>query len=367
MKKVVVFAAGGTAGHVEPALATAQALRSRNSDKTECRFIGTTSGIENSLVVGAGFRLDHISKVTLPRKISVALLLWPFRWLHVLSQTYRLLHKVDLLIGFGGYVSAPCYVIAKLLRIPILIHEQNAKPGWGNRLGSFLTNHVAITFESARSTGGSWRNATLVGLPLRATIRELAMANPESRGERKTQACRNYGLDSHKPVFLVFGGSLGAERINQSLAQVLPELLSRGVQIIHGVGKSNKLPDSQPGYLPLPYIDNMADAYAASDLVMARSGAATCIEISAVQNYAVLVPLAIGNGEQRANAAELVSIGAAEILDNSHLTGEWLTANIDRLIATAAHLREHRTSPALPDSATLLADMATNLLTEKAR
>ena len=371
MTKVVTFAAGGTAGHVEPAIAVAHELSAHgfkgNTEKLECKFIGTKSGIENQLVVAAGFPLHHISKVTLPRKISVSVLLWPFRWMSVLSQTFRLLRETDLLIGFGGYVSAPCYVVAKFLRIPIVVHEQNAKPGWANRLGACFTSNTTITFASARRTGKCWSQAQLVGLPLRDSILGLASSDAHERTRRRELACKEFGLDPALPVMLIFGGSLGAERINQSVAEALPTLLKCGVQIIHGVGRSNKLPISMPGYVPLPYLENMADAYAASDLILARSGAATCVEIATVQNYAVLVPLAVGNGEQRANAQELVGEGAAELLDNSHLTGEWLTHNIGRLMLKATQQRDNRQAKLQPNAAQLMAELIRSLLVKGSR
>ncbi len=371
MKKVVSFAAGGTAGHVEPALAVARELTQHGSaqdlDEIECRFIGTDKGIENKLVVDAGFKLDHISKVTLPRSISISLLAWPFHWIKVLLQAQRLLRNSDLLIGFGGYVSAPCYLAAKILRIPIVIHEQNAKPGWGNRLGALMTGNIAITFESARRTGTKWSRALMVGMPLRDSILSLASSSKAERAQHRERACKGFGFDSLKPIVLIFGGSLGAERINQSVAECLSILLNHGVQIIHGVGTSNKLPMAMPGYLPMPYLENISEAYAASDLVIARSGAATCVEIAAIQNYAVLVPLAIGNGEQRANAEELVAGGGAEILENAHLTGEWLASNIDRLVATAIQSRENREVKIQPNAARLMADMIRSLLTKSSK
>ena len=371
MTKVVSFAAGGTAGHVEPALAVARQLNAPGfegiSEQIECKFIGTKNGIENQLVVDAGFQLNHISKITLPRKISLSILSWPFRWISVLFQTYRLLRATDVLIGFGGYVSAPCYVVAKFMTIPIVVHEQNAKPGWANRLGAHLASNTVITFANARRTGKQWSQAQLVGLPLRDSILSLASSDANQRHLHRESAIKEFGLDPALPVMLIFGGSLGAERINQSVAEALPALLERGIQIIHAVGRSNKLPTSLPGYVPLPYLENMAEAYAASDLILARSGAATCVEIATVQNYAVLVPLAVGNGEQRANAEELVGEGAAEILDNSHLTGEWLTHNIDRLILKATQQRETRQVKTQPNAARLMAELVRSLVTKSSR
>jgi UDP-N-acetylglucosamine--N-acetylmuramyl-(pentapeptide) pyrophosphoryl-undecaprenol N-acetylglucosamine transferase len=371
MTIVVTFAAGGTAGHVEPALAVARELSSHGfngpSEHIDCQFIGTKGGIEKQLVVAAGFQLNHISKVTLPRKISLQVLIWPFRWINVLSQTYRLVRGSDVLIGFGGYVSAPCYVVARLLRIPIVVHEQNAQPGWANRLGAYLTSNIVITFVRSRRTGKRWSQAKLVGLPLRDSILSLASADANQRKSHRDLACKEFGLDPSLPVLLIFGGSLGAERINQSVAEALPNLLERDLQIIHAVGRSNKVPASMPRYVPLAYLENMAQAYAASDLILARSGAATCVEIATVQNYAVLVPLAVGNGEQRANAEELVGEGAAEILDNSHLTGEWLSHNIERLILKATLHRDNRQVKIQPNAALLMAELVRSLARKSLR
>lgn len=350
MRRVVTLVAGGTAGHVEPALSVAKWLRNHHPEIT-CEFVGTNSGIENTLVPAAGFRLRKIRKVPMPRSFSWRTILWPLQLLAALAKTFVIINQSSVVVGFGGYVSAPAYLVAKMRGIPIVIHEQNAKPGWANRLGAYLTSNLAIAFESARFTDSRWNHAHLVGMPLRESIDEIAIASSEERERIRLDFCQRTGFHIQAPIVLVFGGSLGAKRINETIAGSLIYFQHEGIQVVHGVGTGNQIPSRTDHYLPLEYLANMAELYAIADLVIARCGAVTCSEIAAVADFALLVPLPIGNGEQRANAQELVRNNQAEIVDNSHLTSEWLNNNIDRLIKEAIEFKNAR-KPMMPlDSA----------------
>ena len=360
MKSIVTLVAGGTAGHIEPALAVANWLRQEHPE-LKCEFIGTASGLESTLIPQAGFPLRIIEKAPAPRRISLSALIWPIRLIQALGQTYRALSSTSVVVGFGGYVAAPAYVAAKLLRIPTLIHEQNSKPGWANNLGSNLTSNLSVAFDGARSTGAKWSAAELVGMPLRKNIVEVASLSTAERLAMRNELCREIGFDSSKPIVLIFGGSQGAKRINETIRDARVELEQLGIQVIHGIGRAEPLPVRSDTYLPLDYIANMAIFYAAADLVIARSGAVTCAEIAAVQDYALFIPLPIGNGEQSANAMELVSAKRAELIENSHITSEWLMSNIDRLLESGRQLAAARTPKVPMNSAKILGEWVVKL------
>ena len=350
MTTVVSLIAGGTAGHIEPALAVARRIRVER-EEIVCEFVGTKRGLETSLIPEAGFVLRTIRKVPMPRKISLKILTWPFEMCIAMVETFQVLKKSNLIIGFGGYVSAPCYFIGWLLRIPIVIHEQNAKPGWANRFGAYFTDSILLAFSGARKTSKRWKNAQVIGMPLRESLLEVARMEPEMRRDIRKSLCARTSFNPDLPLVVVFGGSQGARRINDTIFTSLPALASKKIQIIHGVGKGNSHPDATEYYLPYPYLDNMPELYAAADLVIARSGAVTCSELSAAQVFSLLIPLPIGNGEQRANAQDLLESGIAEVIDNSHITNDWLIENIEQLLTKALMAKNHLVPKTIPDAA----------------
>ena len=329
--KRVLLVGGGTAGHVEPALAVGKWL-SDNGVGIQCEFLGTSNGIESRLVPQAGFPLHTIRKAALPRRISLSTIIWPLQFLASFLGALRIVRSCDLIIGFGGYVSTPAYVAAKVLGIPIVIHEANALPGWANRLGAQLTKNVDIAFASTRNYGGKWQSAQLVGMPIRSAIAQVADLSHAQRQEIKARVLADFGLDSGRPILFVFGGSLGAQSLNSAITQFLESAEADHFTLIHAVGLGNSLPVATSHYKPLGYIDNMADIYAIADLIISRSGAVSCAEIESVGVPAILVPLPIGNGEQEANAKDLVASDQATVISNSEFSASWLSANILSLV-----------------------------------
>lgn len=329
----LLFAGGGTAGHVEPSLALARALRAKYPD-SEISFIGTVEGLEMSLVPAAGFKIFPIEKVSISRTLSPSLLKVPFQLVKSILQTSRLLKGADCAVGFGGYVSAPLYCAALLKRVPLVIHEQNAKPGWANRIGAKFTSHTAISYPVR---GGALSRAELTGLPLRADVlRALSSSSSDwsrARSEAKKRVADRYQLDTSKPLIFIFGGSQGSLAINRVIDESRNAIEASGYSILHGVGKKNEAAAPSSSYRALGYIDEMADCYLAADLLIARSGAVTCAEARALSRYNLFIPLPIGNGEQALNAASLVEDGRAEVLSQEQFTAPWLISNIDRLIA----------------------------------
>lgn len=329
----ILFAGGGTAGHIEPALAVARKWSERYP-QAEIIFIGTDSGLENVLVPSAGFQLCHIPKVTIARKLSLSLLKVPFQLISAIRKSSALLKDVDCAIGFGGYVSAPLYCAAFLTRTPFVIHEQNARPGWANRVGALLTPYLAVTYPV---TNGTLAKAELTGLPLRADVLK-ALANSQQDWEGARVAAKRslglrYNFDPTKPLIFIFGGSQGSVAINSVIEHARPILEESGAVVLHGVGKSNPLPASSKTYIPLSYIDEMATCYLAADLLISRSGAVTCAEAAALARFSLFIPLPIGNGEQALNADSLVKAGRAEILEQSKFNAAWIRSNIARLIS----------------------------------
>ena len=349
----ILLVGGGTAGHVEPALAVADWLL-ENSEDVSCEFVGTKSGIEMELVPAAGLKLHLVTKAPLPRKFNPSSLIWPYKFIVSIIQSLRIVRSADLLIGFGGYVSAPCYIAAKLSRVPIFIHEANAIPGWANKLGINFAELTFTAFSSTSKFGGKWESAVLAGMPIREEIFAISGLSKSDRSTKWDATYRKLELDRSNRTIFIFGGSLGAQSINAVVAKALPGLLGAGFNVIHAVGKNNQLPKAAPGYAPLSYITDMADMYIASDLVISRGGAVTCAELDAANSFALIVPLPIGNGEQVANAQDLVDKGAARICLNSEFTAEWLLSNIESLALAADNWNIKRVQGVKPRAAELI-------------
>ena len=325
----VLFAGGGTAGHVEPALAVARQWRAQHPD-SKITFVGTREGLEARLVPAAGFDLRFITKVRIARRISPSLLIAPFALLRSVAQSVVLMRKADLVIGFGGYVSAPAYLAAAMTRTPIVIHEANARPGIANRLGALFTAHTAIAHPI---DSGKLSHALLAGLPLREDVVSAYRSASGNWEQARTSAKSALGFDSAKPLIFIFGGSQGSVALNAVIAEARSELCAGGIQILHGLGARNASPSAMAGYQGHGYIADMATAYLAADLVISRSGAVTCAEVNTLGRFALFIPLPIGNGEQELNARSLVLQSRARILAQSDFTPSWLSAHIKELLS----------------------------------
>jgi UDP-N-acetylglucosamine--N-acetylmuramyl-(pentapeptide) pyrophosphoryl-undecaprenol N-acetylglucosamine transferase len=321
----VLLAGGGSAGHVSPLLALADRLVA-DDPATQVLAIGTATGLEARLVPARGYRFAEIPKAPLPRRPSAAALRLPGRLRAAVDAAQAAIEAVsaDVVVGFGGYVAAPAYLAARRAKVPIVVHEQNSRPGFANRLGARFATRVAVSFP-----GTPLRGAVRTGLPLRREITGL------DRDQMRVPARGGFGLDPDRPTLLVFGGSLGAQRLNLVMPQVAGDLGEMGVQVLHvcGMGKTVDLPAAAPRYVVQQYVDRMELAYAAADLVVGRAGANTVSEITALGLPAVFVPLPIGNGEQRLNAEPVVAAGGGVMVDDAAFTADWLRANLLPLLA----------------------------------
>ncbi|MCX6445438.1 MAG: glycosyltransferase, partial [Actinobacteria bacterium] len=298
-------------------------MKENPADK--CIFIGTSEGLETSLVPAAGFTLRTIKKVVLARRFSLGVLLLPLNLLQAVMQARSIIKGSSLLIGFGGYVSAASYLAAKSCGVPIVIHEANARPGIANRLGTRFTSALAVSTPVNR---GPFSRALITGMPLKSSI-------TSDWNLVRSQAKRTLGFDDAMPLVLVVGGSQGSQAMNTVIAQSLSILLEKKIQVMHSLGRKNALPSAQSGYQPHSYIAEMATAYLAADVVISRSGAVTCSEFEALGKFALFIPLAIGNGEQLPNAEHLASLGRARVISQKDFTSSWLLANIDSLLSAS--------------------------------
>jgi UDP-N-acetylglucosamine--N-acetylmuramyl-(pentapeptide) pyrophosphoryl-undecaprenol N-acetylglucosamine transferase len=327
-----VLAGGGTAGHIQPAISVAQAIKQSHPD-AQLLFLGTSAGLENRLVPEAGFELALITKVSLPRKLSMAVVKAPFQLVKSIRQSRKHLQGTDVLIGFGGYVCAPAYLAAVSMGLPFVIHEANAKPGVANRLGALFTKKLAVATPVAK---GRFSSALLTGLPLRDDVQKALISSRSDWAQARRKAKLSLGFDPDLALILIVGGSQGSVALNTTVTQSLVSLAAKRIQLLHSLGNSNQLPTTTDLYKPVAYISEMATAYLAADLIIARSGAVTCSEVNALGRYALFIPLPIGNGEQEVNAKFLVEQGRAEIIPQSLFTSQWVGANIERLLASSA-------------------------------
>lgn len=322
----VLLATGGTAGHIEPALNLADYLVAQDAN-TQIVVVGRAEGLEARLVPARGYRLRTIPAVPMPRKPSPDLIKVPWRVTDSVRRVGAIIadEKPDVVVGFGGYVAMPAYAAARRAGIPLVIHEANARAGIANRVGARLTPFAA------EAVPASLRGARHVGMPLRPAIVEL------DRDRRRAEARAHFGLEPDRTTLLVFGGSLGAQRLNQTLSAASSAVRGSGVQVLHAVGEKRAglgpIGEGPAPYVTLDYIDRMDLAYAAADLAVSRAGAMTCAELAAVGLPAVYVPLPVGNGEQALNATPVVSAGGGLLVDDAAFTPEVVTGTVLPLLA----------------------------------
>jgi len=334
----VLIATGGTAGHIEPALAVADALVEM-APATGILVMGSPRGLETSLVPARGYELVTVPAVPLPRKPNMDLVKLPWRLVGAVRAARRVLRErhIDVVVGFGGYASLPGYLAARR-RIPVVVHEANARAGIANKIGARYAVAVA-----AAVTGSGLVGAVVTGNPVRRSISELHRA--ELRGEAR----RHFGLDPDAPTVLVTGGSQGAQRINTAVRACAEDFAAAGIGVLHHHGRKNVLEptDQRPPYVLTPYIERMDLAYAAADLVVARAGAMTVAELGAVGLPAVYVPLPHGNGEQRLNAAQALASGAAIAVDDADFDAGAVRSSVIGLIGDGQRFSAMRAAAAV--------------------
>lgn len=330
----VLIAAGGTGGHIYPGIAVAKEIM-RRDETSEVLFVGTARGLETKIVPDNGFQLSLIKSAGLKNVGFVGklkgLLILPKSFL----EARRLIKdfKPDVVIGAGGYVSGPVLLTASLMRVPTLVMDSNALPGFTNRrLAPFVTK-AALTFDEALPFFG--KKGIVTGNPVR---KEFFDIQPKQRGE--------------KVNLLIFGGSQGARAINNAMGDALDKLPKDKLQITHQTGEFDfeKLKEiySRSVFTDADvraYISNMVDEFAKADLVICRAGATTCAELSAAGKAAIMIPLpTAADDHQRKNAEALQNAGAAKMILQRDLTGESLANEILDLINSAEKITAMETA-----------------------
>ncbi|HVP38433.1 MAG TPA: undecaprenyldiphospho-muramoylpentapeptide beta-N-acetylglucosaminyltransferase [Candidatus Saccharimonadales bacterium] len=332
----IIIAGGGTGGHVYPGLAVAEEVRRRHPD-WEVAFVGTLRGLETRVLPETGFPLHLISVRALPRRPGLSQLVAGFCFLQGLMQSLRLLRseRPAVVLGTGGFVSAPVALAARLLRIPVVIQEQNSVPGLTNRWLSGMVNEVHINFSESRQYFRRKNHLKLTGNPVR---REVLSGDPRATAEK-------YGLDPARFTLFVFGGSRGAHSLNQAVVNGWPLLSHQPeLQLIMQTGSEDyewvSRHVSGPGVVVRDYLPHISEAYCVADLVVARAGAMTISEITACGLPSILVPYPhAAQKHQLTNAQNLVSRGAAAMLADEDMMGERLAREVLALMEDRARLK----------------------------
>ncbi|MEK7727807.1 MAG: undecaprenyldiphospho-muramoylpentapeptide beta-N-acetylglucosaminyltransferase [candidate division KSB1 bacterium] len=319
----VVFAGGGTGGHLYPAIAIAEAFAKRVAN-CEFMFIGTAQGLEARVVPKLGYRLELVPVRGLLRKLALSNLLVPIRLLQSVLRCLKLFRefKQDLIIGTGGYVSGPALLAAWLTRRRFVIQEQNNFPGLVNRQLGNRADAVFLSFEETRKFFARQKNIHVVGNPVRANLQERTRAQREA-------AARKWSLEANKTTLLVFGGSQGARRINELILELLPRLMKiEALQILWGTGpthfeKISAHVKQEARVVAVPYLDDMNLAYALADFVVCRAGASTIFELLLCGLPSILIPFPFATADhQTFNARALEKTGAARLLVEKELSSE---------------------------------------------
>ena len=340
MSRTILLAGGGTAGHVFPALAVGRALTEADPD-VEVVFVGVADRLEARLVPEAGFELVTIDAVSIPRKPSPRLLKVPGALRAGVRACRELItdRHAAAAVTFGGYVSFPLDRAAFREQLPLVIHEQNSVPGLTNRVAARWSDRIALTFPGSAARFSRAERCVVTGNPVRLDVLEL------DRPARRREAREQFGLDPDLPTVLVFGGSQGARSINRSLVDAHGRWQGRTVQLLHAAGSAGYVaatrdwerartehPEGPPAKL-VEFIDDMASAYAAADVVVCRAGATSIAELTVLGIPSVLVPYPHATADhQRENANALARAGGAVVIDDEDLTGASLVAAIGPLL-----------------------------------
>ena len=378
MSRVVLFAGGGTGGHVFPALATARALKKLDDD-LEPVFVGVADRLEAQLVPAAGFQLHTISTPMIPRRLSPRLFTIPAALRRSVAHVAEIIEQQQPVaaVTFGGYVSFPLARAAARAQLPLAIHEQNAVPGLANRVASRWADKIAISVPGSASRFRRPERCVVTGNPVRDEIAGL------DRQAQRAAARENFELHPDRRTLLIFGGSQGARTLNRAIVDAHHLWGDTDLQVLHATGRSAyeetatawakaRETDRGPRVKLVDFIDSMADAYAAADLVVCRAGATSIAELTTLGIPSVLVPYPHATRDhQTENAMALARAGGARVIEDDALDGHTLVkvcrplldddeelavlaegsrafgrpdaaANVARLISTLADARDPR-------------------------
>lgn len=363
----VVIAGGGTAGHVYPALALAAAL-----DEDRVIFVGTSSGAEASLVTEHGYPLETIEVSGFDRGRPTSFFATAARAAGAMRSARGLLARLapDVVVGMGGYVSLPVCLAARTRRVPVVLHEQNIVFGLANRICKSFAKRIGVSFEetlaSARGRG------VLVGNPVRREIAEMRSGPHGGRAEQRRAGLKTFELDPDRRTLLVFGGSLGAQRINQAAIELTSLWADRrSLQVLHVAGRMQaetfleqarqRVGDGDLVYRAVGYVDEMAQAYAVADLALCRGGATTVAELTVAGLPSIIVPYPYHRDRQQERHARVLErVGAARVLLDEDTTAETVAEMAENLLRDdelLATMSRAALGIARPDAAERLADL----------
>ncbi|MDR0300115.1 MAG: undecaprenyldiphospho-muramoylpentapeptide beta-N-acetylglucosaminyltransferase [Streptococcaceae bacterium] len=327
----IVLTGGGTGGHIYPALAFAKYLKTVEQD-AEILYIGTEKGLESKIVPAAGYDFKTIDIQGIRRSLSLENIRTVWKYLRSTAVARKMLRdfKPDIVLGTGGYVSAPVVNAANQLKIPTIIHEQNAVPGVANKVLSKKVTKVALAFHHAEQYFPAGK-IVFTGNPRAQEVADIASSD----------ILKSFGLNPEKKTVVIFGGSRGALTMNKAMVEALPELANQEFQTLYASGdiyyddfKEDFEKYAIKANISIrPYISNMSELLSSIDLIVARSGATTIAEVTALGLPSIFVPSPnVTNDQQTKNAMELVDAGAALLIKDSELNAENLIQNISDIL-----------------------------------
>lgn len=334
----VLFAGGGTGGHINPAISIADYLR-KSEDDFEALFIGTKKGLETKLVPAAGYDIKYIDICGFDRKNMLKNFSVAAKLLKANSECVKIIKKFkpDAVVCTGGYASGPVAIAAKKCGVPSLIHEQNVYPGLTVKGAERYVNYVAVSFAETINHMSKKDKCVLTGNP----VREAILTADKKKCREKL------GISDDEKFVLVFGGSLGAPKINDAVIGLIPMLADTNIRILFGTGERNykavaeRMGNTPPNVTVTPYINNMAEVMAAADLAVTRSGAITVSELACLNKPAILIPSPnVVRNHQEQNANEFADKGAAVMIKEEELSPESLYNAIASLTSDDKKLAE---------------------------
>ena len=335
----VIIAAAGTGGHINPGLAIANKIKEEEKD-SKIIFIGTTRGLENDLVPRAGYELKTIDAYGLSLKPTVTNIKKMFKTIKGYGEAKKIIQefKPDIVIGTGGYICGATISAAHDLGIPTLLHESNAFPGKAVRMLAKKTDTILVSFKDAESRIKNAKNIVFTGTPVKIKKKNY-------NEQEELEIIKKENLIETKPIVLIFGGSQGAQKINDAIIEILQKKLNKDYQIMWATGPKQydiikeKLSDNNININNIknakivPYIYNMEEVMNVANLIVARSGAMTITEISNLGKPSILIPLPnVSNNHQLHNAEVLQNVGAAKIILNDELNGTILNSQIEEIV-----------------------------------
>lgn len=343
----VVIAAAGTGGHINPGIAIANKIMQEEPD-SKIIFIGTNRGLENDLVPRAGYELKHIDSYGISRELSIKNIKRLYKTYKSIGEAKKILKdfKPDIVIGTGGYICISVGEAAKRLKIPVILHESNAFPGVAVKLLSKYAEKILLGFEEAKNRLPKANKLVVTGTPTK--IKKINYSDQEKKEKLDSIQLK----DKKLPIVLVFGGSQGAQSINNAILGIVEQKLNTNYQIIWAAGKGNYEQvknelatknidiDSIENAKILPYIYNMQEMMNIADLVVCRSGAMTISEITILEKPAIFIPFPFAaENHQEYNARVLEKIGAAKIILDKDLNVQILNNQINSIVANASTLK----------------------------